>query len=313
MNKILFLYTDFSIKQYLVLFSKTLKTISKRFRKNIPADFLLLDLSPSCLQKTKDAVKNKSIQSSILLCGKRGSICQETALFKETLSVHSSMYFSSGKCIISPLGEKTVSVCDGFLKEEYSTDFSSVEKATKLAISSAKNRKNKILLCTDSANESDRIIYNEFANSMSDARSLDVEHIEFDELICTFAKEIPAFDVVLCPEDKAEIIAMHVAALNSFPIGYSILVGDDIRIHKKETVLSGEFSNLSYGAMLITLADILETDFGLKSAGVHLRKAVIHTLEKCCYEDKEVFQKHLTIEINSPIRKCKVKMNESDN
>ncbi len=314
MNKILFLYTDLSEKSYFKLFENALKAIFKKFRKSASVEFFRLDLSLGCFDKTKALLKDKlSDCDGILFCGSWEDDFSENLFFRECFDIHSKLCFSSGKCVISPLSVSSVVTSDGTLKEEYFTDFSFLEKTVQTAVTTAKARKNELLLCTDSKSAVDRAIYKEFENSMSIARTCEVEHIEFDELICTFAKEIPSFDVLLCPENKADIITLHTLALNKFPVSQSILCADTIRVYKKETLTSGRFSNLSYASMLISLSALIEAELGLNSMGMHLRKAVLRTVEKCCYEDRHSFQKHLLFEIYSPIRKRKVKTNGSNN
>ena len=313
MNKILFLYTDPSDKADLLLASDAVKSVLRKFRKSAVISFFNIDLSPTCLSEVKKLLAERvSDSDAIMFCGKKKENNKETLLFKECFGIHSAEYFSSGKCICYPISIHSASVNESTLRETGLTDISAIEKAVKLATNSAATKK-ELLLCTNSEKESDRIIYNEFENSMAYARGFSVEHFDFDEMICVFAKKVPSYDVILTTYNNARILATHINALNRFPVGYTVLHGDNVRIYKKEFLPYEDFSNLPYASCLIACANMLENELCFKNAGVQLRKAVTQTLEKCFYEARHDFQKHLLIEINKPIRHRKVITNEGNN
>lgn len=313
MNKILFLYTDTAEKTELALASEVLNTVLRKFRKNAEISLFNIDLSPSCRDKVKKLICEKaSAADGVMFCGKKIDTDEETALFSECFGIHSFQYFSSGKCILYPQTIHSSRIKDGIIEESRKTDICAIEKSVKLAINMAMQKK-ELLLCTDSEKEADRMIYNEFLNSMAKTQSINSEHLDFNEMIPVLAEKIPSADVILTTRDNARIIALHINALNKFPAGYSVYHADAIRIYKKEAIPFPEFSNLSYAGFLIALGSMLENELGFKNIGFHLRKSVSRTLEKCCYERKTDFQKHLLIEITKPLRHRKVKTNEGNN
>lgn len=313
MNKILFLYTDPSDKEDLLLAAKAVRVVLRKFRKSASVSLFNIDTSPACRNEVKKILLEKVSDSDcIMFCGKKKNTVEEILFFKDCFGIHSSVYFSSGKRICYP-----VSVClckekEGILESITQTDISAIEKTVKLAISSFSTKK-ELLLCTDSEKDEDFIICKEFEKSMANTREFSVEFLDFDEMISSFTGKIPSYDVILTTHNNARILATHINALNKFPAGYTVLYGDNVRIFKREVLPYEEFSNLSYASCLIACANMIENELDLKNAGICLRKAVTLTLEKCCFESRQDFQKHLLIEINAPIRHRKVKTNEGDN
>lgn len=312
MNKILFLYTDSSEKENLRLTSDAVRAVLRKFRKSSEILHFNVDLSLTCRNEVKKLLSEKlSDFSCIMFCGKKKTNNEEISLLKECFNIHSATYFSSGKCICSPVPVQSVRKKDDIIEEITVTDVAAIEKTVKLAINSATTK--ELLLCTDSEKEADRLIFRELENSIPDSRGLSVEHFDFDEMISDFLEKIPSYNVILTTDTNARIMAKHINSLNKFPAGYTILHGDNVRIYKKEALPYENLSNISYASNLLACAGMLENELGFKNAGVHLRKAVTRALEKSCFESKSDFQKHLLIEINTPIRHRQVKTNESNN
>lgn len=313
MNKILFLYTDPAEKSELTLASEILRAVFRKFRKNAEISLFNIDLSPTCRDKVKKLVCEKvSSAEGVMFCGKKNCTDEEIALFSDCFGIHSFQYFSSGKSILFPIVLRSSLLKEGIIEESLKTDISAIEKTVNLAINAAMKKK-ELLLCTDSEKEADRMIYNEFLNSMGNAQNINSEHLDFNEMIPVLATKSPSADTILTTRDNARIIALHINALNKFPAGYSVYHADAVRIYTKESIPFPQFSNLSYAGLLIALGSMLENELGYRNIGFHLRKSVSQTLEKCCYESSSDFQKHLFIEITKPIRHRKVKTYEGDN
>ena len=308
MNKLLFLYTDPSEKADLLIMTEALKAVFRKFRKSVAFSFLNIDFSPFCRSEMKKRFcESVSEADGIMFFGRRKDADEETLFFKECSDIHSIQYFSSGKCICYPVTVHSSSTSDNSFVEEISrTDLSSVEKTAKLAISCAMKKK-ELLLCTDTTKEADRIIYNEFTNSMNNTRGLDIEHFDFDEFISMFSVKIPSSDVILTTQGNVRVIASIINSLNKFPAGYSVYHSSNQRIYKREFHPYDGISNISYAGALIACGSMIENELGFKNAGVHLRKAVAQALEKCCYSSKSDFQNNLLFEIASPLRNRRMK------
>ena len=313
MNNILILYTDPNEKSDLVLSSQALKAVFRKFRKSISVSLLNIDLSPSCRSEVKKLIESDAAKADcIMFCGKQNELNEETLFLKDCFKTHSAQYFSSGKCICYPVTTYSVKESEGIIDTVSHTDISAVEKAAALAINSASFAK-ELLICTDTEKDSDKFIYNEFINSMASARGFSVEHFDFAKMLSVLSEKIPSCNVILTVQDIARILAMHINALNKFPTGYSVFHGDKVRIYKKAFLPCEDFSNISYASLLIGCAGMIENELGFKNISIQLRKAVTRSLEKCAFESKHDFQRHLLIEINSPIRHRQVKTNEGNN
>lgn len=313
MNKILFLYTDPSCKTDLLLASDAVRAVLRKFRKSASFSLFNIDYSPFCMKEVRARLSESiSASDAIIFCGKRNESIQDFSLLKEYLSLHSAQYFSSGKCICFPAATYSVTEKDGIVEEVTRTNINDVKKAAVLAINSAMHKKG-LLLCTDSKKEADELIYNAFENVPADIRGISVEHFDFEEMLSVLLYKVPSYDVIFTTQDKAGIFASHINSLNKFPASYTVLHGDSLRIYKREFLPYEDLSNLPYASCLMCCASMIENELGFKSAGMQLCKAVTRTLEKCAFESRTEFQKHLLIEINKPIRHRQVKTNESNN
>ena len=313
MNKqILFLYKTQFQKRNLPLCHEAIKSVLRKFRKSISAECREIDFSLSCRKKMKEILlKDVSLSDCVLYYGDTAG--EDTDFFIDCLGAYSSQYFSGTHSITSPIVSETTEKTDDFIRKTAVTKIADVKKTVPLALDTAKGRSKKIIICTDSGSEDDCLLYEEVENALANTREYDITHYDFDELIYTFTKGIPSFDTVICPQDKASVIKMHVNSLNRFPLAYSILHTERCRIYKHESLPYEDFSNLSYASLLIAVGNMLEKELGFKSAGVHLKKSVRLAIEKCFSESTTEFQEELLRQINTPLRNRQVKINDSEN
>ena len=311
-NEILFLYKTQSQKRTLNLCHEAITSVLRKFRKRISAKHREVDFSLSCRENIKEILLNDiSLSKGILYYGDAGE--GEPEFFDDCFTAYSYQYFSGSHSIISPFTLESSEKTDDFIRKTVTTEIKDIEKTVFLALNTAKERNKRIIICTDSKNESDRILYSEIENHLANTREYDITHYDFDELIYTFTKSIPLFDTIVCSQEKASIIKMHINSLNRFPLAYSILHTEKCRIYKHESLPYEDFSNLSYANLLISAGNMLEKELGFKSAGFHLKKATRLAIEKCYSENISEFQKELIRQINAPIRNRQVKTNDSEN
>ncbi len=311
-NEILFLYRTQSQKRTLNLCHEAIKSVLRKFRKSVSAEYCEVDFSLSCRKQIKESL-SKEVQSSDGILYYGDSNGKEWEFFDDCFTAYSHQYFSGNHSISSPFTLEFSERADDFIRKTATTKTADVEKTITIALNTAKERSKRVIICTDSKNESDRILYEEIENHLANTRGYDITHYDFDELIYTFTKSIPQFDTIVCSQDKASIIKMHINALNRYPLAYSILHTDRCRIYRHEPLPFEDFSNLSYASLLVSAGNMLEKEFGFKSAGLQLKKAVRLAIEKCYSENIAEFQKELLRQINTPIRNRQVKTNDSEN
>ncbi len=311
-KEILFLYENISHKNTLLLCEEVIKSVLRKFRKSASITYRQIDFSESCREKIKKILKNDvSRCDGVLYYSDKNA--EETEFFNDCFNVYTVQYLSGNHSIISPAVSTEVKKVDDAITKTISTKAGDIEKAVSLALNFSKERSKRIIICTDSKDVSDRLFCKEVENHLANTREYEITHFEFDELIYTFTKRIPALDAILCPPDKASCIKMHINSLNKFPLSYNILHAEACRIYKRDIFPYEEFSNLSYASLLISAENLLEKELGFKSAGMHLKKAVRLAVEKCYSESIDEFQAEVIRNINTPIRNRQVKTNDSDN
>ena len=311
-NEILFLYKTQSQKRTLELCHEAIKSVLRKFRKSVSAKYREVDFSLSCRGKMKEILSNDiSLSKGILYYTNANE--GESEFFDDFFTAYSHQYVPGRHSIISPFTLGSSDKTDNFIRKTVTTEIKDIEKTVSLALSTAKERNKRIIICTDSKNESEHILYDEIENHLANTREYDITHYDFDELIYTFTKSIPQFDAIVCSQEKASVIKMHINALNRFPLAYSILHTEKCRIYRHEALPYEDFSNLSYASLLIATGNMIEREFGFKSAGLQLKKAVRLAIEKCYSESISEFQKELLRQINTPIRNRQVKTNDSEN
>ncbi len=307
-SKILFLYRTPSEKQVLELLKEATKAVLRKFRKSADFTFLKIDLSPSCQDIMQKSFENTAMQSDcILFTGNPEGCSKEELFFKRCFNFHSLQYFSSGKCVCSPMDTLTTKKEADTLTQTLCTDLSLLQKTVNLATLCALQRKKQLLICTDTANDNDSFIFQGFSDYLSMARGCETEHLSFDEMIFTISREMLSFDTILTTGSIANVLAMHINSLNKFPLSYSVYHAENIRIYKREFMPYDLVSNLSYANLLTACAGMLESELGFKNAGRHLRRSAVLTLEKCEKADINEFQQQLLLELNTPLRNRQVK------
>ncbi len=313
-SKILFLYRDPYEKRMIELCQGALKTVFRKFRKSVECSLLQLDLSPSFFNSMKDLLKKRvSENDCIIFIGKPEDSFKEDCFFQKCFALYSRQYFSSGKCICSPLDTVTIAKDDSFLTQTIVTDITSISETARLAVSAALSRKKTLLLCTDTQSERDAFVFNAFSDALSIARKIRVEHTALDEIMYAMALSLPGFDTVLTTDAIAHILVMNINSLNKFPASYSIYHCKNLRIYKKEALPYDTLSNLSYASLLVSCSAAIESELGFKGLCAHLKKSAVLTLEKCADSDIDDFQKLLISQLNVPLRNRQVKHNENNN
>ena len=311
MNKILFIYSDISEKNNIALVEDVLKAVLRKFRKRVVFSYAQLDMSPSCRNAMKEVLSEKS--DGILWFGKKEKTAEEEAFAEDCLGAKAKQYFSGGKCICTAFSRYSTEESEGTVSHAAQTPVQNIQLAVEVAIDFAKKRSKKILLCTDTQSPYDTRFFKEIENFLSGARSFEIDYYDFDELVYTVTKEIPSCDSILCSEDKAHLIAVNMNSLNKFPLGYTVWHCENRRIFKREFLPYEHYGNLSYASMLVAAGNMLEKELGFNSAGIHLKKAVARTLEKCFSENIDIFHRQLLFEVNAPIRNRQVNKNDSNN
>lgn len=314
MNKILFIYSDNSEKSLVALLEDALKAVLRKFRKSVSFSKVLIDMSVTCRDAMSE-ILSESISTSdgvLWLGNKKQSTVEENFALK-CLNAYSKEYISGGKCICSPFCSFNAKLDDESISLNVATSISDIQHTVKIAVDAAKERNKRILLCTDTSSPYDTMLAKEMENSISDARSFDIDYCDFDELIYTLSRKVVPCDSVLCSEDKAHIIAVNMNSLNKFPVGYTVWHCEKARIYRREFLPYENSGNLSYASMLIAAGNMLEKELGFKGAGIHLKKAAARTLEKCFSAHQDEFHRQLLFEINVPIRNRQVNKNDSNN
>ncbi len=314
MNNIIFVYSDNSEKGDIALSEDAIKAVLRKFRKTAAFSQVQLDLSPSCREAMKESLAGKAENRSLIIWfGKKEKTTDEEAFAQECFGASVKQYCFGNKSIFTPFSHRNITENTESVCLVAKTPVLNIQRAVKLATNAANERSGKILLCTDTESPYDASICREFENFLSDTRSFTVDYYDFDELMYILTREIPSCDSILCSEDKAHLIATNINCLNRFPLGYTVWHCENTKIFKREFLPFENQSNILYASMLIAASNMLAKEPGLTSAGIHLKKAVTLTLEKCFSEKRDEFHKHLLFEINSPIRNRQVNKNDSDN
>lgn len=313
-KKILFLYSMQRHKTQLQLCESVLRATLRKFRKSALFSYMQIDLSSSQHTLMKELlVKEINRHDAVFMSSDMEIESLQNEFIKDVLSPFATEYYAAGRMICFPEDSVNTGQSDEAVTKTQICPKENIKRAAQLSAKAAKERRRNITICTQAGCPADSIFLREAEYALAKEKHLDTMHIRFDEMILLCMKTIPSFDVVLTSKQYAQIIIMHLNSMSDAPTGYIKKHTDCGLIYHRQVLPHEEMSNTPLSSAILSFAAIFESEFKMKSAADWLRRAVSLSLEKCPCTTEENFVREVIRQIETPIRRQRVKQYESKN